>query len=135
MLFPTTICQDESRPWSVKAVWCHIEYVIDILTVQTFTCFVFLDLVSAVQNRGLGCGLFQNKMLISTVSISFLVQLTLIYVPFMQSIFQTEALSSHDISRLLLIGAISAALHEGRRRYEQALDADMTYSSAAQEMA
>jgi hypothetical protein len=28
---------------------------------------VFLDLVSAVQNRGLGCGLFQNRMLVLTV--------------------------------------------------------------------
>lgn len=105
------------------------------IIIQTFTCFVFLDLVSAVQNRGLGCGLLQNLMLVTTVSTSFLVQLGLIYLPFMQSIFQTEALSMTDISRLLLIGAVSAALHEVRRRYERSLNADLSYANSAQEMA
>ncbi|OSX61640.1 hypothetical protein POSPLADRAFT_1046930 [Postia placenta MAD-698-R-SB12] len=102
---------------------------------MTFTCFVFLDLVSAVQNRGLGCGLLQNPMLVTTVSTSFLVQLGLIYLPFMQSIFQTEALSMTDISRLLLIAAVSAALHEVRRRYERSLNVDLSYATSAQEMA
>ncbi|KIM31390.1 hypothetical protein M408DRAFT_65323 [Serendipita vermifera MAFF 305830] len=86
---------------------------------MTFTCFVFLDLVSAVQNRGLGCGLFQNKMLLVTVSTSFFVQLTLVYVPFMQAVFQTEALRARDLSTLLLLAATSAGLHEMRRRYER----------------
>ncbi|KAH9914676.1 calcium-transporting ATPase [Fomitopsis serialis] len=102
---------------------------------MTFTCFVFLDLVSALQNRGLGCGITQNSMLISTVSISFLVQLTLIYVPFMQSIFQTEALSMADISRLLFIAGLSFALHEGRRRYERSIEAEQTYAAVTEELA
>ena len=102
---------------------------------QTFTCFVFLDLVSALQNRGLGCGITQNSMLVTTVSISFLVQLTLIYVPFMQSIFQTEALSMSDISRLLFIAGLSFTLHETRRRYERAQAAEQTYVSITQELA
>ncbi|KZT72352.1 calcium-transporting P [Daedalea quercina L-15889] len=101
----------------------------------TFTCFVFLDLVSALQNRGLGCGITQNSMLITTVSISFLVQLTLIYVPFMQSIFQTEALSMADISRLLFIAGFSFALHEGRRRHERSIAAEQTYTALAEELA
>ncbi|RPD57840.1 calcium-transporting ATPase, partial [Lentinus tigrinus ALCF2SS1-6] len=96
---------------------------------MTFTCFVFLDLVSAVQNRGLGCGLFQNKMLVTTVSTSFFVQLALIYVSFLQSIFQTEALGMSDLCTLLALGAVSAALHEARRRYERSLNAAMTFSS------
>lgn len=86
---------------------------------QTFTCFVFLDLASALQNRGLGCGLFQNGMLLLTVSISFLVQLALIYVPFMQAIFQTEALRATDLSILLCLAGTSMALHEVRRRWER----------------
>ncbi|KDQ20251.1 hypothetical protein BOTBODRAFT_51572 [Botryobasidium botryosum FD-172 SS1] len=90
---------------------------------MTFTCFVFLDLASALQNRGLGCGLFQNRMLITTVSVSFIVQLALIYVPAMQTVFQTEALSSHDLMTLLLLGATSMGLHEVRRRYERAKSA------------
>ncbi|PIL33698.1 transporter [Ganoderma sinense ZZ0214-1] len=102
---------------------------------MTFTCFVFLDLVSAVQNRGLGCGLTQNRMLVTTVSTSFLVQLALIYVPFLQSIFQTEALSSSDLWTLLGLGGVSAGLHEARRKYERSLNATMTYSSSVEELA
>ena len=100
---------------------------------MTFTCFVFLDLVSALQNRGLGCGLAANKMLLSTVSVSFVVQLALVYVPFLQSIFQTAALDLGDLAMLLVLGAISATLHEGRRRYERSLNADLTYSHVAEE--
>ncbi|KAJ3822834.1 Ca-transporting ATPase [Lentinula raphanica] len=86
---------------------------------MTFTSFVFLDLVSAVQNRGINCGLTQNKMLITTVSISAVTQLALIYVPFMQRIFQTDALSSSDLSVLLMLAATSATLHELRRGWER----------------
>ncbi|KAI6022611.1 hypothetical protein EDC04DRAFT_2575131 [Pisolithus marmoratus] len=101
---------------------------------MTFTCFVFLDLVSAVQNRGLGCGLFQNRMLLSTVSISLLVQLALVYVPFMQAIFQTEALSRGDMTTLLLLAFSAFVLHEGRRRYERSSDVDTAYNHLLQDI-
>ncbi|EGO00590.1 hypothetical protein SERLA73DRAFT_166884 [Serpula lacrymans var. lacrymans S7.3] len=102
---------------------------------MTFTGFVFLDLVSAVQNRGLGCGLTQNRMLVTTVSISFIVQLALVYVPFLQAIFQTEALCTQDLCTLLLLASASMALHEGRRHYERKLNASATYASVMEEMA
>ena len=72
-------------------------------------------------------------MLIGTVSVSFVVQLALIYVPFMQSIFQTAALDLGDLTMLFILGGISATLHEGRRRYERSLNADLTYSHVAEE--
>jgi Ca2+-transporting ATPase len=102
---------------------------------QTFSCFVFLDLVSAIQNRGLGCGLTQNRMLIATVAISFLSQLGLIYIPFMQAIFQTEALPLDDLFLLFALGGSSFVLHEGRRRYERALNQNETYASVTEELA
>lgn len=95
---------------------------------QTFTCFVFLDLVSALQNRGIGCGITQNRMLLTTISVSFIVQLALIYVPFMQAIFQTEALAWSDLSTLLLLAASSFTLHELRRKYERRLNTEEMYS-------
>ncbi|KAF8161750.1 Ca-transporting ATPase [Mycena galopus ATCC 62051] len=101
---------------------------------MTFTCFVFLDLVSAVQNRGIGCGLFQNKMLVTTVSISAVSQLALVYVPFMQAIFQTAALDSGDLGVILALAATSFALHEGRRRYERKLNQDLTWAHEGGEM-
>ncbi|EIW70506.1 hypothetical protein TREMEDRAFT_43224 [Tremella mesenterica DSM 1558] len=86
---------------------------------MTFTCFVLLDLVSALQNRGLTCPMFRNRMLFITVSISFLCQLALIYVPLLQHIFQTEALSMRDLLMLLGLAATSMGLHEGRRWWER----------------
>ncbi|KAL4263970.1 High affinity Ca2+/Mn2+ P-type ATPase-like protein [Pleurotus pulmonarius] len=90
---------------------------------MTFTCFVFLDLVSAIQNRGLSCGLQQNKMLLTTVSISFLSQLALIYVPFLQAVFQTASLGWRDLGVLIALAGASATLHEVRRRMERSWDA------------
>ncbi|KAF8755161.1 Ca-transporting ATPase [Rhizoctonia solani] len=95
---------------------------------MTFTCFVFLDLASALQNRGINCGLFQNQMLLTTVSVSFLVQLGFIYIPLFQSVFQTEALPAHDMSVLLCLGAVSMGLHELRRRWERKTNKEMDAS-------
>ena len=86
---------------------------------QTFTCFVLLDLVSAFQNRGLTCAMFRNRMLFLTISISFLAQLALIYVPPLQHIFQTEALALGDLFTLLGLAATSLGLHEMRRWWER----------------
>ncbi|KAK4689295.1 P-type Ca2+ transporter type 2C, partial [Tremellales sp. Uapishka_1] len=86
---------------------------------MTFTCFVFLDLVSAIQSRGLSCPLFRNRMLVLSVSVSFWAQLALIYVPLLQHIFQTEALALRDLLMLLGLAATSMGLHEGRRWWER----------------
>ncbi|ORX35719.1 hypothetical protein BD324DRAFT_631378 [Kockovaella imperatae] len=88
---------------------------------MTFTVFVFLDLVSALQNRGLTCPLFRNRMLFLTVSISFIAQLGLIYISPLQHIFQTEALSLRDLLMLLGLAATSMGAHEGRRWWERKL--------------
>ncbi|GAA5997171.1 Ca(2+)/Mn(2+)-transporting P-type ATPase PMR1 [Rhodotorula paludigena] len=89
---------------------------------MTFTSFVFLDLASALQNRGLNVPLLQgavNRMLLLAVSVSFVVQLSLVYIPFLQSVFQTQALSLRDLSVLLTLGGCSMAIHEWRRRFER----------------
>lgn len=90
---------------------------------QTFTAFVFLDLTSAIQNRSLATGLTENRMLIGTVSVSAITQLTLIYVPFLQSIFQTASLSQMDLGLIVLLVACSFTLHQLRRTWERR-DAD-----------
>lgn len=54
-----------------------------------------------------------------TVSISAITQLGLVYVPFMQAVFQTEALPMGDLGMLVGLGGMSMGLHELRRRYER----------------
>jgi len=80
-----------------------------------------------MQNRGLSCGLTQNRMLVLTCSISFTVQLLLVYFPLLQRIFQTEALSLRDLTVLLILAAVSATLHEMRRKYERTLQAQLRW--------
>ncbi|GAA6029522.1 hypothetical protein JCM8097_003720 [Rhodosporidiobolus ruineniae] len=89
---------------------------------MTFTSFVILDLVSALQNRGLNVPLVlgrPNKMLLLAVSISFLVQVALIYLPILQPVFQTQALSTGDIFTLVGLGTCSMLAHEMRRVFER----------------
>lgn len=73
-------------------------------------------------------------MLITTVSISFITQLTLVYVPVMQAIFQTESLPLRDLSILLGLAGTSMTLHEARRTYERKLNAEASWAGAVQEM-
>lgn len=58
-------------------------------------------------------------MLVTTVGISFITQLLLIYFPPLQHVFQTEALDFHDLMVLLALGGVSFTLHEVRRRWER----------------
>lgn len=60
-------------------------------------------------------------MLFLTCSVSFLAQLGLIYVPFLQGVFHTQALSLRDFSTVLALGLLSMTLHEGRRAWERVL--------------
>lgn len=61
-------------------------------------------------------------MLLATVGVSFVVQLALVYVPFLQAVFQTEALAGADLTTLLMLAATAFTLHEARRRYERHLN-------------
>ncbi|EPQ26666.1 uncharacterized protein PFL1_05646 [Pseudozyma flocculosa PF-1] len=88
---------------------------------MTFTCFVLLDLTSAVQNRGLHTPLTANRMLGLTVSVSLFAQLCMVYLPLLQGVFQTTALSVNDLALLSTLAGVSFALHEARRAYERKL--------------
>ena len=91
---------------------------------MTFTCFVLLDLTSAVQNRGLHTPLTANRMLCATVCVSLLAQLCMVYLPLLQGVFQTTALAARDVAHLAVLAAISFGLHEARRSYERKWTSD-----------
>jgi P-type Ca2+ transporter type 2C len=74
-------------------------------------------------------------MLVLTVSVSFIVQLSLVYVPLMQTIFQTAPLDFGDLLLLLILAGVSFILHEVRRGYERRLNSTITSSSIMEEMA
>lgn len=57
-------------------------------------------------------------MLLTTVSLSLLTQLCLIYLPFLHGIFQTTTLAFGDLLLLVFVAALAFGAHEARRRYE-----------------
>jgi Ca2+-transporting ATPase len=63
-------------------------------------------------------------MLVATVSASFAAQLALVYIPLLQAVFQTEALSLRDLFMVLSLAGSSFAAHEIRRRWERKRERD-----------
>lgn len=79
-------------------------------TTMTFTCFVLFDMFNALSCRSETksilrgeVGLFSNTLFNWAVSLSLVGQLLVIYLPWLQEIFQTEAISMGDIFRLLIL--------------------------------
>jgi len=71
-------------------------------TTMTFTCFVFFDMFNALSCRSqtkfiFEIGLFSNRFFLVAVVLSILGQLAVIYLPPLQYVFQTEALSISDL--------------------------------------
>ena len=79
-------------------------------TTMTFTCFVLFDMFNALTCRSESrsilkgeVGLFSNKMFNWAVSLSLAGQLLVIYFPWLQEVFQTEALGFFDLATLVMI--------------------------------
>ncbi|KAI8978367.1 PMR1-type calcium-transporting P-type ATPase [Pilobolus umbonatus] len=75
---------------------------------MTFTTFVFFDMFNALACRSekqsiFAVGFFSNKMFNMAVGGSLIAQMFVIYVPFFQSIFQTEALSLAELFKIIMI--------------------------------
>ncbi|KAJ2782015.1 High affinity Ca2+/Mn2+ P-type ATPase-like protein [Coemansia javaensis] len=79
-------------------------------TSMTFTAFVCFDMFNALACRSdtrsvFDFGLFSNTAFNFAVGGSLLGQLGVIYLPLLQSVFQTEALGLSDILKILLVSS------------------------------
>ncbi|KAK5990664.1 Calcium-transporting ATPase 1 [Cladobotryum mycophilum] len=108
-------------------------------TTMTFTCFVLFDMFNALSCRSESksvlrgeIGLFSNTLFNWAVSLSLVGQLLVIYLPWLQEVFQTEAIGLGDLLRLLMLCStvfwadeLRKYLKYGRRRlgggYSQAV--------------
>lgn len=79
-------------------------------TTMTFTCFVFFDMFNALSCRSESksilrgeVGLFSNNLFNWAVALSIAGQLLVIYFPWLQEAFQTEALGFFDLVRLVIL--------------------------------
>ncbi|KAF2477801.1 calcium-transporting P [Lindgomyces ingoldianus] len=95
-------------------------------TTMTFTCFVFFDMFNALTCRSESksvlageIGLFSNKMFNYAVAGSLIGQLVVIYLPPLQHIFQTEALSLLDLVHLLAVASCVFWADEARKFFNR----------------
>ncbi|KAG7105975.1 Calcium-transporting ATPase 1 like protein [Verticillium longisporum] len=79
-------------------------------TTMTFTCFVLFDMFNALSCRSESksilrgeIGLFSNVLFNWAVALSLVGQLLVIYFPWLQEVFQTEALGFFDLVRLVVL--------------------------------
>jgi Ca2+-transporting ATPase len=91
-------------------------------TTMTFTCFVFFDMFNALTCRSEGKSVLRrelkvagNRMFNFAVGGSLLGQMAVIYLPFLQRIFQTEGLSIKDLALLVAIASTVFWVDEGRK--------------------
>lgn len=93
-------------------------------TTMTFTCFVLFDMFNALSCRSESksilrgeVGLFSNTLFNWAVSLSLVGQLLVIYLPWLQEIFQTEALGLGDLFRLTVLCSTVFWADEVRKYY------------------
>ncbi|KKY18430.1 putative calcium mangenease p-type [Phaeomoniella chlamydospora] len=104
----------------------HAKIVTRRDTTMTFTTFVLFDMFNALTCRSeaksvlLGeLKLFGNKMFNYAVAGSLLGQACVIYLPFLQSVFQTEALGLGDLIKLLCLASSVFWVDEARKYWEK----------------
>lgn len=93
-------------------------------TTMTFTCFVLFDMFNALSCRSESksifrgeVGLFSNKLFNWAVALSLAGQLLVIYFPWLQEVFQTEALNLVDLVRLIILTSSVFWADEARKWY------------------
>ncbi|RWA13258.1 hypothetical protein EKO27_g1877 [Xylaria grammica] len=93
-------------------------------TTMTFTSFVLFDMFNALSCRSESksvfrgeVGLFSNKLFNWAVALSLAGQLLVIYFPWLQEVFQTEALSLVDLIRLVMLASSVFWADEARKWY------------------
>lgn len=93
-------------------------------TTMTFTCFVLFDMFNALNCRSESKSilrgevkLFGNKMFNWAVGCSLAGQLLVIYFPWLQEVFQTEALGFYDLIGLIMLASTVFWADEARKFY------------------
>ncbi|XP_052758967.1 calcium-transporting ATPase type 2C member 1 isoform X1 [Galleria mellonella] len=95
-------------------------------TTMTFTCFVLFDMFNALSCRSqtksvFQVGLFSNKMFLVAVTLSLVGQMLVVYFPPLQRVFQTEALTGHDLIFLVCLTSSVFIVSEVKKLIERAL--------------
>jgi Ca2+-transporting ATPase len=77
--------------------------------VFTILCFSQMGHVFAIRSRHsylFQMGIFSNRALIGSIILTFVLQLALIYIPFLQELFSTQALTIQELSMCILASLV-----------------------------
>ena len=93
-----------------------------------FSTLIFAQLALALEVRSekrslFSIGLFSNRAMVGAVAIGIALQLALIYVPFLQRVFDTVALSATDLAIALAAGLVVIAAVEIQKAIKRRLAA------------
>ncbi|CAG8570263.1 5194_t:CDS:2 [Paraglomus brasilianum] len=93
-------------------------------TTMTFTTFVFFDMFNALACRSekksiFEKGFFSNRMFNYAVAGSIIGQLLVIYTPFLQRIFQTEAIGLYDLFKLVILTSSVFWVDEAKKYFKE----------------
>ena len=111
---------------SAKLLPKHSKIVTRRDTTMTFTTFVLFDMFNALtcrsESKSVLFGelkIFGNRMFNYAVAGSLAGQACVIYLPFLQRVFQTEALALMDVLGLIVIASTVFWVDEGRKFWDR----------------
>jgi Ca2+-transporting ATPase len=84
----------------------HAAWQTMVFATLTFSQMSLAFAVSSERDSFFSIGPFKNKMLLGAVLLSTLLQMAVIYVPFLQQVFQTTALSARELAVTLAAGTV-----------------------------
>ena len=91
-------------------------------TTMTFTCFVLFDMFNALACRSESksilrgeVGVFSNRLFNWAVSLCLMGQMLVMYLPWLQDVFQTEALGWGDLAGLVVLSSCVLWVDEARK--------------------
>eukprot|EP00158_Paraphelidium_tribonemae_P008378 Partr_v1_DN28566_c0_g1_i2_m73335 putative ATPase CA transporting len=91
-------------------------------TTMTFTTFIMFDMFNCLSSRSerqslFKLGLFGNTAFLLSAGLSIVCQILVIYMPFFQAIFQTQALHAGELFEILMISSTVFWADELRKYY------------------
>lgn len=107
-------------------------------TTMTFTCFVLFDMFNALSCRSqtksiFSVGLFSNKLFLVAVTLSLVGQMLVIYFPPLQMVFQTEALTGHDLIFLVCLTSSVFIISEIKKLLERQMKKQSPYQTSGKQ--
>ncbi len=110
---------------SISIQWWAVlqQYPVKIQQTMVFTTLCFVQLGNALSVRSVyqsifAKGVFANKAIWGAIALTVILQLLLVYVPFLQPIFKTAALPVNAMLAIIIVTAVSVLLIECLKYYK-----------------